>query len=629
MNYEELKTLLEKIRQVRIGIVGDFCLDAYLLLEQGASETSLETGLSTLPVRSQRYSLGAAGNVANNLQAMGVTNLSVFGVIGQDPFGEEMRQLLASGRINTTGLLMQREQWDTHVYMKPYEREQEQHRFDFGNFNQLHPSTAQSLLERLSSSLPELDILIINQQVKHGIHTLEFRERLSAFVLSHPEKLFIADSRHYADEYADTIRKINLREAGKLQGKDLTAAGSEETEDVVRSLYERWGKPVFLTRGENGCIVYDRKGLREIPGLVILSPVDPVGAGDSMLAGIAAALAAGADPFKAAELGSLVAGVTIQKLMQTGTAAPEEILKIGADPDRRYRPDLARQHDKAVSYPDTEIEIVSALPETRQFTHVIFDHDGTLSTLRQGWETIMEPMMVSAILGKSEQESDRTLHNHVLAAVRDYIDKTTGIQTLVQMKGLAHLVRKFKCVPESEILDEFGYKKMYNKELSEMVNGRIGKLERGELSVEDFTIKKAIDLLNALNRKGISLFLASGTDKEDLEREAGILGYRALFGDRIYGAVGDVAKEAKRMVLERILADIGDKTPERILTFGDGPVEIRETHKKGGYAIGVASNEIRRHGINLPKRKRLIEAGADLIIPDYCQMDQLLELLFE
>lgn len=629
MDYEELKTLLEKIRRVRIGIVGDFCLDAYLLLEQGVSETSLETGLSTLPVRSQRYSLGAAGNVANNLQAMGVTNLSVFGVIGQDPFGEEMRQLLASGRMNTTGLLMQREQWDTHVYMKPYEREQEQHRFDFGDFNQLHPSTAQSLLERLSSSLPELDIVIINQQAKHGIHTLEFRERLSALVLSHPEKLFIADSRHHADEYAGTIRKLNLPEAGKLQGKDLTAAGSAEIEDVVRSLYERWAKPVFLTRGENGCIVYDRKGLREIPGLLILSPVDPVGAGDSMLAGIAAALAAGADPFKAAELGSLVAGVTIQKLMQTGTAAPEEILKIGVDPDRRYRPDLARQHDKAVSYPDTEIEIVSALPETRRFTHAIFDHDGTLSTLRQGWETIMEPMMVRAILGKNGPQTDAALHIHVSATVRDYIDKTTGIQTLVQMKGLVHLVRKFKCVPESEILDEFGYKKMYNKELSEMVNGRIEKLERGELSVEDFTIKKAVELLNALNRKGVSLYLASGTDREDLEREAGILGYRALFGDRIYGAVGDVAKEAKRVVLERILADIGDETPKRILTFGDGPVEIRETHKKGGYAVGVASDEIRRYGLNLPKRKRLIEAGADLIIPDYSQMDQLLELLFE
>jgi hypothetical protein len=126
----------------------------------------------------------------------------------------------------------------------------------------------------------------------------------------------------------------------------------------------------------------------------------------------------------------------------------------------------------------------------------------------------------------------------------------------------------------------------------------------------------------------VVLYLASGTDREDVDREAGILGYRSLFGDRIYGAVGDVSFEAKRIVLERILADIGDETREKILTFGDGPVEIRETHKKGGYTVGVASDEIRRYGLSIAKRTRLIEAGADLIVPDYSQMDQLLELLF-
>jgi bifunctional ADP-heptose synthase (sugar kinase/adenylyltransferase)/phosphoglycolate phosphatase-like HAD superfamily hydrolase len=629
MKYEELKTLLEGIRKARIGIVGDFCLDVYLLLEPGASETSLETGLSTRPVRSQRYSLGAAGNVANNLQAMGATNLSVFGVTGQDPFGEEMRQVLISRRMNTDGLLIQREQWDTHVYMKPYEREQEQNRLDFGNFNQLHPATAQALLEKLSVALPALDIIIINQQVTHGIHNREFRENLSALVRSHPGKLFIADSRHYTDDYAGAIRKLNLPEAARLDGRDPATMESTEIEPLCRRLFERWGKPVFLTRGENGCAVCDQDGYKEIPGLLILSPVDPVGAGDSMLAGIAAALAVGAEPFKAAELGSLVAGVTVQKLMQTGTASPEEILKIGADPDRRYRPDLARQFRKAVFHADTEIEIVSSLPGRRHFTHVIFDHDGTLSTLRQGWEAIMEPMMVQAILGTSERETDETLYQHVVAAVREYIDKTTGIQTLVQMKGLVGLVRKFKCVPEIEILDEFGYKKLYNVKLSQMVNARIRKLENGELSVGDFTIKKSVEFLNALSREGITLYLASGTDRDDLEREAGILGYRSLFGNRMYGAVGDIEKEAKRIVLERILADIGDEAPEGILTFGDGPVEIRETHKRGGYTVGIASDEIRRYGLNLAKRKRLIEAGADLIIPDYCQMEKLLPLLFE
>jgi bifunctional ADP-heptose synthase (sugar kinase/adenylyltransferase)/beta-phosphoglucomutase-like phosphatase (HAD superfamily) len=628
MNSLELKKLLERIRDARIGIVGDFCLDAYLLLEPGASETSLETGLSTKPVRSQRYSLGAAGNVASNLQAMGVTDLSVFGVVGHDPFGEEMKKILLSKGVDASGLLIQREHWDTHVYMKPYEREMEQHRLDFGNFNQLHPHTSVQLLEQLAAALPKLDLVIVNQQVLHGIHTKEFREHLGALVMKHADKRFISDSRHFSDDYAGSMRKINIVEAAKLFGKDSTIFGTEEIEELASRLHHRWKQTVFLTRGENGCIVSDDHGLKEVPGLLILSQVDPVGAGDSMLAGIAAALSVGADSFQAAELGSLVAGVTVQKLMQTGTATAEEILTIGADPDRRYRPDLARRFDKAVYDPGSEIEIVSSLPKHKGFTHAIFDHDGTISTLRQGWESIMEPMLVGAILGTGERGSDEALYEHVVAAVRDYIDKTTGIQTLVQMKGLVNLVHKFKCVPESEILDEHGYKKTFNGQLSAMVTTRISKLQRGELTVEDFTIKNAVQFLRSLHQRGITLYLASGTDREDLEREAEILGYRSLFGDRMYGAVGDVSKEAKRMVLEKILSDIGDEAPERILTFGDGPVEIRETHKRGGYSVGIASDEVRRYGLSLSKRRRLIEAGADLIVPDFCQMDRLMALLF-
>lgn len=627
MNYTDLKNLLDQVREARIGIIGDFCLDVYLLLEPGASEISLETGLSTRPVRSQRYSLGAAGNVANNLQAMGVTRISAFGVIGEDPFGEEMKQILVSKKIDISGLLIQREQWDTHVYMKPYEREQEQQRLDFGNFNQLHASTADVLLGKLGAVLPDLDIVIINQQLTHGIHTEAFREKLRNLMRDHPKKKFIADSRHLSDEYTGAIRKLNIFEAARLSGKDVAGLDAADLRSLIEPLCKRWGKPVFLTRGENGCVVYDDEGYKEIPGLLILSPVDPVGAGDSMLAGIASALAVGSDPFKAAELGSLVAGVTVQKLMQTGTASPGEILSIGADPDRRYRPDLARHHDRAIYHAGTEIEIVTSLPQRTKFTHVIFDHDGTISTLRQGWEEIMEPMMVEAILGNGAGDADASLRDHVVAAVRDYIDKTTGIQTLVQMKGLVNLVKRFKCVPEAEILDEHGYKKLYNKRLSGMVNGRISKLERGELNVEEFTIKKAVDLLNALRKKGVRLYLASGTDQEDVERESRILGYSGLFDKHIYGAVGDITKEAKRLVLERILSDIGDKSHETILTFGDGPVEIRETHKRGGYTVGVASDEVRRYGIDFDKRKRVIEAGADLVIADYSQMDQLFNVL--
>jgi hypothetical protein len=91
--------------------------------------------------------------------------------------------------------------------------------------------------------------------------------------------------------------------------------------------------------------------------------------------------------------------------------------------------------------------------------------------------------------------------------------------------------------------------------------------------------------------------------------------------------VGDVSKEAKKIVLDRILDTIGSSSPGKVVTFGDGPVEIRETNKRGGITVGVASNELRRYGLNESKRTRLIKAGADVVIPDFSQISRLLDLL--
>jgi len=195
------------------------------------------------------------------------------------------------------------------------------------------------------------------------------------------------------------------------------------------------------------------------------------------------------------------------------------------------------------------------------------------------------------------------------------------------MKGLIDLIREFDCVAEDQLLDAFGYKKIFNDELLNMVKQREEKFSRGELSLSDFTLKNAVPLLQRLYDAGIKLYLASGTDEEDVKREAHILGYDHLFEGRIYGAVGEITREAKKIVLDRILDIIGESTFGKIATFGDGPVEIRETHKKEGITIGIASNELRRYGLNVKKRERLIKAGADIIIPDFSQYPKLLSLL--
>jgi len=397
--------------------------------------------------------------------------------------------------------------------------------------------------------------------------------------------------------------------------------------DSAARLFEQSGQPVFVTRGRHGCFVIDKEGTHEIPGLHIINKTDSVGAGDSMVAGIAACLAAGASPTEAAAFGNFVAGVTVQKLQQTGTASPAEILAIGEDPDYVYNPELADDIRLASYQAGTAIEISEPLPADFDIRFAIFDHDGTISTLRQGWEKVMEPMMIRSILGKAYETVDRDTFERIAQQSRDFIDKTTGIQTLKQMHGLSLMVREAGFVPSSEVLDAPGYKKIYNDALMELVDERKGRLQRGELGVEDFTMKNAVQLLHELHRVGVRLFLASGTDEQDVILEAQALGYASLFERRIYGASHDMTHDAKRAVLDGILREIGARNASHVVTFGDGPVEIRETRKRGGLTVGVASNEVQRFGLQPEKRSRLIRAGANLVVPDYSQLSSLLSLL--
>lgn len=630
MKRELLEKIISDIKSVKIAVLGDFCLDAYWFIDESKSEISIETGQLTRPVKQQRYSLGGAGNVTNNLTAMGVKDVRAFGVLGPDPFGNEMVKVMRENGINPQNLIIQDDGWSTHVYTKPYIADVEQNRIDFGNFNQLSKETADLLIENLQNEIPEVDLIIINQQVLSGIHTEYFRKQITQVIQHFPENIFIVDSRNYSASYEGAYRKMNDTEAAILGGYKKDANDVvlySEVKEAAMSLFKRFGKPLFITRGARGSLIVNENGISDIHGLMIISKVDPVGAGDSYLAGAASALAAGYSMEIAAEIGSYVAGVTVQKLFQTGTASPEEILNIGSDPDFVYSPELAEDIRHANYWNNTEIEVINEWQQPLNIRHAIFDHDGTISTLREGWEHIMQPMMMKAILGSHFQDADEALYHKVHTRVVDFIDKTTGIQTLVQMKGLVELVKEFGLVPADQILDEFGYKAIYNDELLKMVKLREVKLSRGELSLEDFTLKNAVVLLEKLYKAGVKLYLASGTDEEDVKNEARILGYDHLFEGGIYGAVGDVTKEAKKIVLDRILDTIGNSGNGQVAAFGDGPVEIRETRKRGGLTVGIASNELKRYSLNESKRSRLIKAGADIIIPDYSQLPKLLELL--
>lgn len=265
------------------------------------------------------------------------------------------------------------------------------------------------------------------------------------------------------------------------------------------------------------------------------------------------------------------------------------------------------------------MEIINKQIKKGSFRSVLFDFDGTLSLIREGWPQVMIPMMVGILQETPTKESPEEL----AAVVEDFVMQLNGKQTIYQMIRLAEEVRNRGGQP----LDPLVYKHRYHDLLMHRIQGRITGLKSGEAAKTDWTVPGSHGFLAQLKQKGLTLYLASGTDLKFVRQEAELLGLRGFFGEHIYGALDDYQNFSKKMIIEKILRD-NSLEGEKLLGFGDGFVEIEEIKKVGGVAVAVASDEVRREGINEWKRNRLIRAGADIVIGDYREMDSLLALCF-
>ncbi len=264
------------------------------------------------------------------------------------------------------------------------------------------------------------------------------------------------------------------------------------------------------------------------------------------------------------------------------------------------------------------IEIVNADFPRGPFQAAIFDFDGTLSLIRRGWQDIMIPMMVEILQKAGPDESEEALTQ----LVTEFVTRLTGRQTIYQMIELAEQVVKRGGTP----LDPFDYKQEYHRRLWVGVEQRIATIRNGKDAAEKMTILGSPQLVKRLEQSGMTLYLASGTDIDYVQDELKLLELHSHFGGRVYGALDDYKKFSKAMLIHQIIRDTG-VTGSQLIGFGDGYVEIEEVKRVGGLAIGVASDEYDRHGVDEWKRDRLIQAGADIIVHNYQQYDALLSTI--
>jgi phosphoglycolate phosphatase-like HAD superfamily hydrolase len=265
------------------------------------------------------------------------------------------------------------------------------------------------------------------------------------------------------------------------------------------------------------------------------------------------------------------------------------------------------------------IEFSSAFAPRPNLSHVLFDFDGTLSLIRQGWPEVMVPMfaeMLPALPGEREEARAQLCYDDIM--------RLNGKQTIYQMIQLAERIRERGGTPREPLW----YKHEYLARLDKRIRSRLDGLRSGAIKPDDLLVHGARPLLDLLQRRAWPLYLASGTDENFVKEEAELLDLNRYFGRHVYGALDDYKQFSKKMVIERILRD--NRIPGAcLLSFGDGYVEIENTKEVGGLAVAVASDEADNGSGRFDpwKHRRLMGVGADLVIPDFRDAKPLLKRL--
>jgi phosphoglycolate phosphatase len=265
------------------------------------------------------------------------------------------------------------------------------------------------------------------------------------------------------------------------------------------------------------------------------------------------------------------------------------------------------------------LEIINAR-SARHCRVALFDFDGTLSLIRAGWIDVMVPMMVEELLALKSGESEEA----ITGIVRDYVGQLTGKQTIYQMIALVEEIEK----RGGKAQDPLVYKKRYLDLLQHRIQDRLTSLETGAVDPDTYAVHGSRALLEGLRERGFKMYLASGTDQDYMRHEANLLDFSKYFDGGVFGALDDYKSFSKKILIDQIIQR-AEFAGEQFLGFGDGYVEIENVHQVGGVTVGVASDEPECRIVDEWKRERLVKVGADYIVPNYVELDELFKALFD
>ncbi len=313
----DARTLFERATGRRILVVGDLMIDEWIW--GTVTRISPEAPVPVVAVADHSFTLGGAGNVANNLRALHA-NVVFAGMVGNDAFAAHVRDLLRNEQVDDSGVFTILDRPTTRK-TRVVAHSQQVVRADWESTAALKPGDRRRLAEFVWEHAGRCDAVILSDYAK-GLLCREIVEAAGQcpFVLADPKPQNIALFAGI------TCVAPNAAEASTIAG--IPIVDDESLERAGTRLIEMLDcRYAVITRGEHGMALFGSAGERlQIPS-VARTVYDVSGAGDTVIAVLGLALAAGAPIEQAMQLANFAAGAVVAKL-GTATASPEEILAL-------------------------------------------------------------------------------------------------------------------------------------------------------------------------------------------------------------------------------------------------------------------------------------------------------------
>ena len=327
MNATRLNRTLRQFTNQNILVVGDVMLDHFIWGK--VSRISPEAPVPVVEVQRESFFPGGAANVARNIRAL-TGHVTVLGCVGADSAGNQLCGLLGDQGITTHGLVVDADR-PTTVKTRVVAQHQQVVRFDKEQTQSLSPALQQQLLKNFQAQLPAVAAVIFEDYGK-GLLTQSLLNAMQR-AAQRAGKITAADpnARHLLRYVGLTAVTPNRSEAFAAAGLTNTPALDDVHADAQlmkcgEKLLRLWQpKNLLITLGEHGmCLFRHGQAPHHIP-TVAQEVFDVSGAGDTAIAALVLALAAGATAVEAAELANHAAGIVVGKV-GTATCTPDELV---------------------------------------------------------------------------------------------------------------------------------------------------------------------------------------------------------------------------------------------------------------------------------------------------------------